>query len=78
MGREKLPETLEQCVAERTKELARSNAELERFNRLAVGREERMTEPKRQVNELSKALGKPPPYNLSSVQESAGGAHEDA
>ena len=79
MGREKLTETLEKRVAKRTKELAQSNAKLERFNRLAVGREERMLELKGQVNELSKALGKPPPYDLSFLQKgSSGGIHEDA
>lgn len=49
-------------------ELERSNAELARFNRLAVGRELRMIELKRQINELSEQVGKPPPY-LSFLEE---------
>jgi PAS domain S-box-containing protein len=59
-------EKLKQTVAE----LERTNAELERFNRLAVGRELRMIELKRQVNELSEQVGKPPPYDLSFLEES--------
>jgi PAS domain S-box-containing protein len=38
--------------------------ELERFNRAAVGRENRMVELKQQVNELCRQLGKPPMYPL--------------
>lgn len=63
---------LEQRVLERTEELSRLNLllqqrsnELEQFNKLAVGREERMIELKRQVNELSEKLGRPAPYELS-------------
>ena len=37
--------------------------ELERFNRLAVGRELRMIELKRQVNALAQELGRPAPYD---------------
>jgi PAS domain S-box-containing protein len=47
--------------------LARRVEELERFNRLAVGRELRMIELKRQINELSEQLGKELPYDLSFV-----------
>ena len=39
--------------------------ELERFHRLTVGRELRMIELKRQINELSEQLGKEPPHDLS-------------
>jgi len=45
--------------------LARSNAELRSLNRLAVGRELRMIELKRQVNELLEEAGKPPAYDTS-------------
>ena len=59
---------LERAVAERTEELARSNAELERFNRLATGRELRMIELKRQINELAQRAGESPLYDLSFTQ----------
>ncbi len=55
--------------------LAQRVQELERFNRLAVGRELRMIELKRQINELSEQLGKEPPYDVSFVEENmVGGA----
>ena len=60
-------------ITERKKneeEQARSTAELERFNRLAVGREQRMIELKREVNELLEEAGKLPAYDLSFVPES--------
>jgi PAS domain S-box-containing protein len=43
-------------------DLRRRTEELERFNRLAVGRELRMVELKRDINELSGRLGLPAPY----------------
>ena len=58
-------EKLKQTVAD----LERSNADLARFNRLAVGRELRMIELKRQVNNLSEQLGKEPPYDVSFAEE---------
>jgi CheY-like chemotaxis protein len=48
--------------------LAQRVEELERFSRLAVGRELRMVELKRQVNELAEQLGKEPPYDLSLLE----------
>jgi PAS domain S-box-containing protein len=42
--------------------------ELERFNRLAVGREKRMIALKRQVNELAQELGRAPPYDLAFAE----------
>lgn len=45
-------------------ELQARNAELERFNRVAVGREIDMLELKRQVNALSRELGRDPPFRL--------------
>jgi PAS domain S-box-containing protein len=48
--------------------LAQRVEELERFHRLAVGRELRMIELKRQVNDLSEQLGKEPPYDLSLLE----------
>jgi PAS domain S-box-containing protein len=56
------------------KELTQRLAELERFNRLAVGRELRMVELKRQVNQLSEQLGKEPPYDVSFVEENIWGS----
>jgi PAS domain S-box-containing protein len=64
-ARVRAEEKLKQTVAE----LERTNAKLERFNRLAVGRELRMIELKRQVNELAEQLGKEAPYDLSFVEE---------
>jgi phage regulator Rha-like protein len=59
---------LEASEAERKRAeeaLAQRVEELERFHRLSVGRELRMIELKRQVNELSEQLGKEAPYDLS-------------
>lgn len=42
--------------------------ELERFNRLAVGRELDMVRLKQQVNALSLQLGLPPPYGLNFAE----------
>jgi hypothetical protein len=59
---------LEDQIAERRRaeERWKTNAEeLERFSCMAVGRERRMIELKQQVNDLSRALGKPAPYDLS-------------
>jgi PAS domain S-box-containing protein len=64
-------EELEREIAERKRaeaELARRVEELERFNRLAVGRELRMIELKRRVNELSEQLGQAAPYDLSILE----------
>jgi PAS domain S-box-containing protein len=64
-------EELETEIAERVRaeeELARQVEELERFNRLAVGRELRMVELKRRVNELSMQLDQEPPYDLSLLE----------
>ena len=63
----------ERELTQALEELRRSNAELEQFNRLAVGRELRMIELKRQVNELSEQLGQEPPYDVSFAQEHFGG-----
>jgi len=39
--------------------------EIEHFNRLATGREHRIIELKKTINELSAAAGQPPPFDLS-------------
>lgn len=48
----------------RTAEQLNQAAELELFNRIMVGRELRMIELKREVNELAKALNRPLPYDI--------------
>ena len=58
----------EAVLHQKIKELAESNEKLEQFNILAAGREQRMVELKVQVNELSTALGRPAPYDLSLVR----------
>lgn len=56
--------------------LVRSHAELRRFNQMAVGRELRMIELKRQVNALAAELGRPPPYRLDFAAGTNGGEAE--
>lgn len=53
---EKYSESLEMKVKKRTKELEQKNEELARFNRLAVGRELRMVELKKKIEELEGKL----------------------
>ncbi len=50
--------------------------EIERFNRLAVGRETRMIELKREVNEMARKAGIAPPYDLAFVEPAGGTKHE--
>jgi PAS domain S-box-containing protein len=49
-------------------QLQRNVAELERFNMLAVGREEGITELKRQANQMAREAGQAPPDDLSFVK----------
>lgn len=58
-------------------ELASRNAELERFNAAMVGRELDMVELKRQINALSRELGRAPPHDLANL-DAAGEAAGDA
>lgn len=51
-------------LASETERLAFSNAELERFNSLAVGREIKMVELKREINALLKELGRGERYKI--------------
>jgi two-component system sensor histidine kinase/response regulator len=62
--------SMAQDVTERRRvegELRRRNAELERFNQVTVGRELRMIELKRQVNDLARELGRSAPYSSDLV-----------
>ena len=54
----------EEALRRQTGELRARNEELARFNNAAVGRELRMVELKRQVNELCRQMGKPLLYPL--------------
>ena len=69
---EVLIDKLEQKNIELTKQaerLLQVNAEMQKFNNITVGREERMIELKREVNALRKELGRSPRYDLSLFEE---------
>lgn len=55
---EKLTKSLEEKVQGRTKELQEKMQELEKFNKLAVGREMKMIELKEKIKELEEKLNK--------------------
>ncbi len=55
---ERLAESLDEQVKEKTKELQNKLEELERFNRLAIGRELRMIELKEEIKKLKEELKK--------------------
>jgi len=59
----------EEEIKQKVKELALSNDELTRFNRLAIGREMRMIELKQHCNRLALQLGIPEPYNLDFLKQ---------
>ena len=50
-------------------ERQRALEELTRFNKAAIGRENKMIELKKEVNELLALLGKPPRYSLNFLQD---------
>jgi hypothetical protein len=55
----------EQLIERQLEELRTANEDLERFNRLTVGRELRIVELKQEVNALCKRLGQPPRYQAT-------------
>ncbi len=60
----------EEELRQQTEELFARNEELRRFNRVVVGRELRMIELKREINQLCDLAGQPPRYSLDFVKES--------
>jgi PAS domain S-box-containing protein len=63
--------TAEETQRRHTAELESRNDELLQFNRLAVGRELRMIELKKEVNALCAATGLPPRYDLAFENDKA-------
>ena len=61
---------VEETLRRQTEELEERNRELERFNRATVGRELDMIALKQKINELSKQLGRSPPYPLAFLDNS--------
>lgn len=59
----------EVALAQQLKSLELANLELERFNRVAVGRELRMIELKKIINELCVAMGQPPRFIVNDDPE---------
>jgi hypothetical protein len=51
------------------KESAQNAQDLEQFNRLAVGRELRMVELKREINDLAALLGQPNRYDIDQLMD---------
>lgn len=66
----------EAAMHRQSEELSQRNAELERFNRAAVGRELDMIELKKQINALSLELGRNPPYPLAFLDNHAKACNE--
>lgn len=62
----------EEALRIQSQELAQRNEELERFNRATVGRKLDMIALKQQVNELSRQLGREPPYSLAFLNDKSG------
>ncbi len=56
------------CILRDVTERRRHEDELRRFDRLAVGREERMIDLKREVNEMARKAGLAPPYDAALVE----------
>lgn len=58
---------LQEKVELRTRELTEKVEEMSRFNRMAVGRERRIIELKRQINALMKELGRDPQFDSPNL-----------
>lgn len=56
-------------LTQKTAALSQVNDELERFNRLAIGREKRIIQLKQEVNHLSRLLQRVPPYAVTLGEE---------
>lgn len=54
-----------EALQQQTEALRQHNEELERFNRVSVGREMKMIELKQEINQMARELGREPPYELS-------------
>ena len=54
----------EEALQQQAQKLRENNDELTRFNRAAVGRELRMIELKKEINELCSLAGQPPRYDI--------------
>ncbi len=57
-------EMANKMLSQKTLELQNVNQDLERFNRAATGREQRIIELKKEVNKLAQELGKKQPYEM--------------
>lgn len=57
----------EQALADQSERLAGQNQDLRRFNEVAVDRELRMVELKKEINELCARLGEPPRYLIGEA-----------
>ncbi len=67
----------EEEIRRRAEDLRIANQELERFNRAMVGRELRVIELKREVNELCLKAGEVPPYAVGAAGDAGNGVgHE--
>ena len=59
----------EEEIARQLRHLESANSELERFNRVAVGRELRMIELKKMINQLCADIGQPPRFIVNLDQD---------
>ena len=59
----------EELIQKHLRELQAMNDDLARFNKVAVGRELRMVELKKEINELSALVGQPPRYAIEFEKE---------